>query len=55
LYGRDSDDRNPEMGGKVKKMRKFRCTRQRGDACGYNRRRSKPGAVSGTSKWEIPV
>ena len=56
LKGRESNDRNPETGdaGKVE-WEKFRYARHRGGACGYNRRYSEPGAVSGTSKWEIPA
>ena len=36
-------------------MREFTKRETRGDACCYNWRRFKSGAVSGTSKWEIPA
>ena len=56
LKGRESNDRNSETGAAGKKHKKNSDALDTGGgACGYNRRGSEPGAVSGTSKWEIPV
>ena len=56
LKGRESNDRNPETGAAGKKNEKTSDALDTGGgACGYNRRHSETGAVSGTSKWEIPA
>ena len=56
LKGRGSNERNPETGAAGKKHGENSDALDTGrGACGYNRRHSEPGAVSGTSKWEIPA
>ena len=55
LKGRESNERNPETGAAGKKNEKNSDALDTGGAAsGYNRRHSEPGAVSGTSKWEVP-
>ncbi len=55
--GRESNEKNPETGaaGKRNEKNSDALDPGGGGAFGYNRRHSEPGAVSGTSKWEIPV
>ena len=54
--GRESNEKNPEIGAAGKRNEKNSDALDTGGgAFGYNRRHSDPGAVSGTSKWEIPV